>query len=98
MGAYLRPRRRGHAVPEAEPEPQPVVVPLTAAAIFLVVTVNPGGEQTVRDLLPDIAALQRSVGFRIPDGELAVVVGIGSEAWDRLVAGPRPAGRSPLPQ
>src|SRR5580700_2750781 len=96
MGGYLRPRRRGHAVPEAAPEPQPVVVPLTAAAIFLVVTVNPGGEQTVRDLLPDIAALQRSVGFRIPDGELAVVVGIGSEAWDRLFGGPRPAELHPF--
>jgi putative iron-dependent peroxidase len=83
-------------VPEAAPEPQPVVVPLTAAAIFLVVTVHPGGEQTVRDLLPDIAALQRSVGFRIPDGELAVVAGIGSEAWDRLFAGPRPAELHPF--
>jgi putative iron-dependent peroxidase len=83
-------------VPEDAPEPQPVVVPLTAAAIFLVVTVNPGGEQTVRDLLPDIAALQRSVGFRIPDGELAVVVGIGSEAWDRLFGGPRPAELHPF--
>src|SRR5215469_72774 len=97
MGGYLRPRRRGTPVPpEPAPEPQPVVVPLTAAAIFLVVTVNPGGEQTVRDLLPDIAALQRSVGFRIPDGELAVVVGIGSEAWDRLFAGPRPAELHPF--
>ena len=83
-------------MPEDAPEPQPVVVPLTAAAIFLVVTVNPGGEQTVRDLLPDIAALQRSVGFRIPDGELAVVVGIGSEAWDRLFGGPRPAELHPF--
>ena len=83
-------------MPEDAPEPQPVVVPLTAAAIFLVVTVNPGGEQTVRDLLPDIAALQRSVGFRIPDGELAVVVGIGSAAWDRLFGGPRPAELHPF--
>ncbi|HET6189959.1 MAG TPA: Dyp-type peroxidase, partial [Trebonia sp.] len=83
-------------MPEDAPEPQPVVVPLTAAAIFLVVTVNPGGEQTVRDLLPDIAALQRSVGFRIPGGELAVVVGIGSEAWDRLFGGPRPAELHPF--
>jgi porphyrinogen peroxidase len=82
--------------PDPAPEPQPVVVPLTAAAIFLVLTVNPGGEQTVRDLLPDVAALQRSVGFRIPDGDLAAVVGIGSDAWDRLFAGPRPADLHPF--
>ncbi|MGH3171113.1 MAG: Dyp-type peroxidase, partial [Trebonia sp.] len=74
-----------------EPEPQPVLSPLTAAAIFLVVTVNPGGEDTVRDLLPDVAGLQRSVGFRISGGALQAVAAIGSEAWDRLSLGPCPA-------
>jgi porphyrinogen peroxidase len=79
-------------VPESsQPEPQPVVTPLTAAAIFLVVTINPGGEETVRDLLADVAGLQRAVGFRIPGAGLDVVAGIGSAAWDRLFAGPRPA-------
>jgi putative iron-dependent peroxidase len=79
-------------MPESsQPEPQPVVTPLTAAAIFLVVTINPGGEETVRDLLADIAGLQRAVSFRIPGAGLDVVTGIGSAAWDRLFAGPRPA-------
>jgi putative iron-dependent peroxidase len=73
-----------------------VVVPLTAAAIFLVLTVDPGGEDTVRDLLADIAGLQRSVGFRIPEGALAAVVGIGSAVWDRLFAGPRPKELHPF--
>jgi porphyrinogen peroxidase len=73
-----------------------VVTPLTAAAIFLVVTVNPGGEETVRDLLADLAGLQRSVGFRIPDGGLACVAAVGSDAWDRLFAGPRPAELHPF--
>jgi porphyrinogen peroxidase len=82
--------------PEPPPVSQPIVSPLTAAAIFLVVTVNPGGEQTVRDLLPDVSALQRSVGFRHPTGALAVVAGIGSDAWDRLFAGPRPAQLHPF--
>jgi putative iron-dependent peroxidase len=72
--------------------PQPVLSPLTSAAIFLVVTVNPGGETTVRDLLPDLAGLQRSVGFRLPEGQLRCVTGVGSAAWDRLFSGPRPAG------
>jgi porphyrinogen peroxidase len=80
----------------SDPEPQPVVTPLTAAAIFLVVTVNPDGEQTVRDLLADMAALQRSVGFRIPGGGLACVAAVGSDAWDRLFAGPRPAELHPF--
>lgn len=80
----------------SEPEPQPVLSPLTAAAIFLVVTVSPGGEDTARDLLADVAGLQRSVGFRIPDGGLDAVVGIGSDAWNRLFTGPRPAGLHPF--
>jgi putative iron-dependent peroxidase len=78
------------------PEPQPVVSPLTAAAIFLVLTVNPGGEEAARDLLGDVAALQRSVGFRIPDADLQVVAAIGSHAWDRLFSGPRPAELHPF--
>jgi len=69
---------------------QPVLKPLTAAAMFVVLTVHPGGEPVVRDLLSDLAALQRSVGFRIPEGELTCVVGIGSAVWDRLFSGPRP--------
>jgi porphyrinogen peroxidase len=84
------------AQPEREPEPQPVVVPLTTAAIFLVLTVDPGGEETVRDLLADISGLQRSVGFRIPGGALAAVAGIGSDVWDRLFAGPRPRELHPF--
>jgi putative iron-dependent peroxidase len=78
------------------PEPQPVLSPLTAAAVFLVLTIEPGGEDAVRDLLGDVAALQRSVGFRIPGGALQVVAAIGSDAWDRLFAGPRPAGLHPF--
>ncbi len=77
-------------------EPQPVLSPLTAAAVFLVLTIEPGGEDAVRDLLGDVTALQRSVGFRTPGGALQVVAAIGSDAWDRLFAGPRPAGLHPF--
>jgi putative iron-dependent peroxidase len=75
---------------------QPVVSPLTVAAIFLVVTIDDGGERVVRELLADLPGLQRSVGFRIPTGQLTLVTGIGSAAWDRLFAGPRPAGLHPF--
>ena len=77
---------------------QPVLSPLTGAAIFLVVTIDAGGEATARDLLGDCAGLQRAVGFRFPDGELTCVAGVGSAAWDRLFSGPRPAELHPLPE
>jgi putative iron-dependent peroxidase len=80
------------------PDPQAVLTSLTSSAIFLVVTVDPGREATVRDLLPDLAGLVRSVGFRIPTGRLTCVTGIGSDVWDRLFAGPRPAGLHPFPE
>jgi putative iron-dependent peroxidase len=73
-----------------------VLAPLTAAAIFLVLTIDPGGEEAVRGLLADWAGLGRAVGFRAPGPPLACVAAIGSRAWDRLFAGPRPAGLRPF--
>lgn len=76
--------------------PQPVLTPLTSSAIFFVATIDQGGEAAVHDLIGDLTGLQRAVGFRIPDGRLAGVVGIGSDAWDRLFSGPRPAKLHPF--
>lgn len=72
--------------------PQLVDPKLTQAAVFLVLTldsdtsVNP----QVLDLLGDISSLVRGIGFRIPDGKLSCVTGIGSQAWDQLFGAPRP--------
>ncbi len=79
----------------SEPEPQRVLAPLTSAAIFLVVTIRPGddGDAAMRAMGEDIGALVRSIGFRDLEGELSCVVGIGSEAWDRVVAPARPSTR-----
>jgi putative iron-dependent peroxidase len=74
------------------PEPQAVLSPLTEAAIFLVLTVDRGCEEPTRRFLADLSGLKRSVGFRIPEGELTCVVGLGSEVWDRLFSPPRPVG------
>ncbi|MFI5610699.1 Dyp-type peroxidase [Amycolatopsis sp. NPDC051903] len=82
---------------ELPPEPQQVVGPLTRAAIFLVVRIDTGGEDTVRDLLADLSGLQRTVGFRSLGGGLTCVAGIGSAAWDRLFGSPRPAQLHELP-
>jgi putative iron-dependent peroxidase len=79
-------------------EPQAVLTPITEAAIFLVLSVDPGSEDEVRDLLADFSGLRRSVGFRIPEGGLSCVVGVGSRLWDRLFGSPRPAGLHPFPE
>jgi putative iron-dependent peroxidase len=73
------------------PVTQPVVTPLTASAVILVLTIDRGGESVVHDLLADLSGLARTVAFRSPQSGLAVVAGIGSAAWDRLFAGARPA-------
>jgi porphyrinogen peroxidase len=77
-------------------QPQPVLAPLTPAAIFLVVTIDEGGEEAVHEALADISGLVRAIGFRDPAKRLSVVASIGSEAWDRLFAGPRPAELHPF--
>jgi putative iron-dependent peroxidase len=77
-------------------EPQAILVAPTEAAIFLVLVVDEGGEDEVRELLGDVGGLIRSVAFRVPDGDLGCVVGIGSALWDRLADSPRPAGLHPF--
>jgi deferrochelatase/peroxidase EfeB len=80
----------------AAPMVQPVLSPLTASAILLVLTVDDGGEAEVRMLLEDLSGLVRPVSFRSPEAGLAVVAGIVSAAWDRLFSGPRPAELHPF--
>jgi porphyrinogen peroxidase len=78
-------------------EPQSILSPITEASIFLVLTVDPGREDEVRDVLADVSGLKRSVGFRIPEAGLTCVTGVGSRVWDRLFGAPRPAGLHPFP-
>ncbi|MDR3664221.1 MAG: Dyp-type peroxidase [Mycobacterium sp.] len=72
--------------------PQPVLSPLTSAAIMLVATIDAGAESVVHDALSGLSGLVRAVGFRTPASALTLVTSIGSDAWDRLFDGPRPAG------
>jgi putative iron-dependent peroxidase len=87
---------------KAEPRPgavpQPVSAPLTRAAIFLVVTINPGSNDcaAVRSFCGDLAGIIRAVDFRNLEAGLSCVMGIGSEAWDRLFGDPRPAELHPF--
>jgi putative iron-dependent peroxidase len=88
--------------PKATIEPgvvaQPVAAPLTRAAIFLTVTINadPDNVTAVRSFCGDFSALIRAVEFRDLEAGLCCVMGIGSEAWDRLFGAPRPAELHPF--
>jgi porphyrinogen peroxidase len=77
---------------------QSVAAPLTRAAIFLVVTINPGPEnrEAIRSFCGDLAGLLRAVEFRDIEGGLSCVMGFGSDAWDRLFGAPRPAELHPF--
>jgi len=77
---------------------QPVSAPLTRAAIFLIVTINPGPENraAVRSFCADVGGLIRAVEFRDLEAGLSCVMGIGSDAWDRLFGQPRPAELHPF--
>src|SRR5499427_7518324 len=80
------------------PFPQPVLAPLTSAAIFLVVCMKPDRESytAVRSLCADLAAIFRAVDFRRREGGLSCVAGFGSDAWDKLFGNPRPAELHPF--
>jgi putative iron-dependent peroxidase len=80
------------------PVPQPILAPLTSAAIFLVVCIKPdsGSYATVRSLCADLPGIFRAVDFRRMEGGLSCVVGFGSDAWDKLFQKPRPAELHPF--
>ena len=95
IASGARPRHaRVSRVPPVQP--QPILEPLTPAAVFLVVTIDDGGEATVHDALPDISGLVRAIGFREPPKRLSAIASIGSQAWDRLFSGSRPAELHPF--
>jgi len=80
------------------PDPQAVVAPLTRAAIFLVACLGPGAEseERIRSLCADLSGIVRAVEFRDIEAALSCVIGIGSDAWDRLFGDPRPAELHPF--
>jgi putative iron-dependent peroxidase len=77
---------------------QPIVARLTRAAIFLVVTMKPGDENraTLRSFCGDLSGIFRAVEFRNIEAGLSCIMGIGSDAWNRLFGQPRPAELHPF--
>jgi putative iron-dependent peroxidase len=80
------------------PLPQNVAASLTPAAIFVVVTVNPGSDSIppVKSLCADLSGLVRAVGFRDLGGKLSCVMAFGTEIWQRLFAPAHPAELHPF--
>jgi porphyrinogen peroxidase len=77
---------------------QPVLAPLTSAAIFLVVGIKPDRQSysIVRSFCADLPGIFRAVDFRRIEAGLSCVAGFGSDAWDRLFGTPRPAELHPF--
>jgi putative iron-dependent peroxidase len=76
--------------------PQAVIGPVTPAAIFLTLVVEPGREQAARDALAEVSGLVRAVGMRSLDDGLTCVTGIGAAFWDRAFTAPRPEHLHPF--
>lgn len=64
--------------------------------MFIVATLNEGGELAAYDAITGFTGQVRSVGFKVPERKLILQAGIGSDAWDRLFSGPRPAALHPF--
>ena len=77
---------------------QPILAPLSRAAIFLVATLKSGEEArgTLRAFCGDLSGIFRAVEYRNIEAGLSCIMGIGSEAWDRLFGAPRPAELHPF--
>ena len=80
------------------PVAQPILSPLTRAAIFLVVCIKPNLESyaAVRSLCADLPGLVRAVEFRDIEAGFTCVAGFGSNVWDELFGQPRPGELHPF--
>jgi porphyrinogen peroxidase len=77
---------------------QPVVAPLTRAAIFLVLCIRQDKDSygAVRSFCGDLSGLLRAVETRDLEAGLTCVVGFGSDSWNNLFGGPRPGELHPF--
>jgi porphyrinogen peroxidase len=77
---------------------QAIVAPLSRAAIFLVLTLKAGDDvrATLRSFCGDLGGIFRAVEFRNIEAGLSCIMGIGSDAWDKLFGQPRPAELHPF--
>jgi putative iron-dependent peroxidase len=78
--------------------PQPVVGPLTRAAIFLVLCIRQDEDSyaRLRSACAELSGLIRAVEFRDVEAGLTCIAGFGSDAWNKLFGTPRPAELHPF--
>jgi porphyrinogen peroxidase len=72
---------------------QPIIAPLSRAAIFLVMTLKLGTDPRaiLRSFCGDLSGIFRAVEYRNIEAGLSCIMGIGSDAWDGLFGQPQPA-------
>ncbi|WP_194762350.1 Dyp-type peroxidase [Microbacterium sp. UFMG61] len=70
---------------------QALTTPLTANAVFLVVSVVSGGIDSARDVIVDLADTLKTLTFRFPETMLTCTVGIGNRIWAEITGLPTPA-------
>jgi len=77
---------------------QPIVAPLTRAAIFLVLCIRQDQDSygAVRSFCGDLSGLLRAVETRDLEAGLTCVVGFGSDSWNNLFGFPRPGELHPF--
>jgi putative iron-dependent peroxidase len=77
---------------------QPVVGPLTRAAIFLVVCVRRDEDaySSLRNFCEGLSGLIRAVEFRDMEAGLTCITGFGSDVWNHLFGASRPAELHPF--
>ena len=77
---------------------QPVVGPLTPAAIFQVLCIRQDEEAygRLRAFCADLSGLIRAIGSRDIEAGFSCIAGFGSDAWDKLFGSPRPAELHPF--
>ncbi|MFP5022460.1 Dyp-type peroxidase [Pseudonocardia phyllosphaerae] len=80
------------------PEPQDVDGPLTAAAAFLVLTINDGDAamDTARSVVASTGDLIKNVRIRADGRPFSCNVGIGHRVWEQLVGTKPPAELAPF--
>lgn len=83
---------------ELDVVPQPVLAPLTRAAIFLVACIKPerGSYAAVRSLCSDLPGIFRAVDFRRIEARLSCVAAFGSDVWEPIFGGARPKELHPF--
>lgn len=97
--AFIPLKRQANMSGRVPIESQRVDAPLTCAATFLILSINPATPNaisTIRSTLSDIDGLAKNVSIRDLNASFACTVGIGASVWDAITSLPRPSELHPF--